>query len=274
MVKSKKIIYVLMGFSLLFFSGCSISAELETAGEFDVSIQDYTGEAFSFFLTMPLQYTSLTQSASMGDTTIFVSDTTNCLVFDAIDIYDNDRYFQSLILSKTANTITMNSDLDRDFNLTDTTIKCGEWNLATSDGSITPETFLISPPNNENWHIISTIIKITDNSDWDLSKFGGGSALTNGISGRITDGYEKDLFLIYDNSGFSLRGFNVQDFEKAPAGVYGFTGILYFKDIYGAVLPLNGSTNDEWQAINRDDLTNLLEVAITVNGHYTTEGNN
>ena len=263
---------ILISITFILFSGCSgLIGTATIEGGVDVNLQDYTGEAFSFFLTMPLQYTELTQDAFNGNFTLYVNDTTNCNVFDAIDLYDNESYFQSLILSKTATTITMNSELDRDFNFNNTIVKCGEWNLATSDGSINQEVFLITPPSNVSWHVVTTMIKITDNSDWDLSGFGGGVALTNGISGRVTDGYDKDLFLIYDNSGFSLRGFEVKDFDKAPAGVYGFVGTLFFKDIYGAVVELNGVTNDEWQAVNRDDLTAQTEIAITINGHYTTD---
>jgi hypothetical protein len=237
----------------------------------DVAIQDYTGEAFSFFLTMPLQYTTLTQNININDSVIIVDDSTNCNIFDAIDIYNNYSYTQTLIKNVVGNTITLNSELDRNFNISDTIIKCGEWDLSTSDGSVTTQTFMITPPMSQKWHIYSTAINILDNAVMDSAKFGGGPALINGISGRVTDGYTKDLFLIYNNNGFFLRGFDLNYIEKAPSGVYGLNARLRFNDEYGAVVDLDGATSDEWQAVNRDDLTGQSEIAITISGHYVND---
>lgn len=239
-------------------------------GNVPISVQDYTGEGFSFFLTQELANTTLTNNASKGDLTINVTNATGCIVFDAINIYDNESYFQSLILSTTATSITMNSELDNDFDISNTYVECAEWDLSTSDGSITPEFFKISPPTNRTWHIVSTAINILDDSPMDDSRFGGGPALTNGISGRVTDGYSKDLFLIYNNNGFFLRGFDKSYQDKAPAGLYGLNAILFLRDVYGIVVELDGSTRDVWEAVNRDDLTTQEEIGITVNGHYVT----
>jgi len=266
----KKIFLLIIIVSFL-FSGCVTDVAVFPYDVVDVSIQDYTGEGFSFFLTKTLSEPILLNNISIGDLYITVDSVVNCTNFKAINIYDNESYFQGLILSASGNIINLSSEVDRNFSTTNTYIECAEWDLSTVDGTNNEEIFKIRPPTNKSWHITTTIIKITDNLDWDLSKFGGGAPLTNGISGRITDGYEKDLFLIYDNSGFALRGFDVQDFAKAPAGVYGFSALLDFKKIYGNVIELNGQTNDEWQAVARDPLISQTEIAITVNGHYTTD---
>ena len=237
----------------------------------DVNIQDYTGEAFSFFLTKTLSQPILTSDITQNDLVINVDSTTNCTVFKAVDIYDDNYYWQGLVKSVTANTITLTSMVDKNFSTTNTVVKCGEWDLSTSDGSITPEVFYITPPTNSSWHIISTVFNCLDNTDMDSAKFCGGPALTNGISGSVTDGYSKDLFLIYNNNGFVLRGFNLNYITKAPAGVYGLNAKLLFRENYGAVIELNGDSGDTWRAINRDDLTDIEEIAITVNGHYVTD---
>lgn len=268
------LLFILVLISFLNFTkieGTILLSPLDEDGNLETAIQDYTGEGFSFFLTKQLSETTLTSNASKGDMTINVLSTVNCTNFKAINIYDDESYYQGLILSTTATTINLTSNLDRDWDLSNTIVECAEWDLSTVDGSAAEEIFKINPPTNRSWHITNTIIKITDNSDWDLSKFGGGSPLSNGISGRITDGYEKDLFLIYDNSGFSLRGFDIVDFAKAPAGVYGFTGSLDFRKIYGNVIQLDGKTFDQWQAVVRDDLTTQTEIAITINGHYIND---
>lgn len=245
-----------------------IISPLEDNGAIPVNPQDPTNEPFSFFLTRVEDTPSLTIDIIRDDTTITVNSTTRCIPFDAINIYDDKSYFQSLILSTTATTITLNSQIDRNFSITNTIIECAEWDLSTSDGSITPETFSITPPSNRSWHVISTVFNCLDNLAMDSSKFCGGSALINGISGRVIDGYQKDLFLIYNNNGFKLRGFDLDYIDKAPAGVYGLNAELIFKEKYGVVVELNGNTSDTWQAVNRDDLTNQNEIGITVAGHY------
>jgi len=263
-----KIIIVMI--FLLVFTGCSNAEYIRFNSAVDVAIQDYTGESFSFFLTNAKQYTVLTENISKDSTKIFVNDTTNCEIFDAIDIYDNDSYYQSLILNKTLNYITLNTEIDKNFSNENTIIKCGEWDLSTSDGSTSQEIFSITPPYNSTWHITTTAINILDNKPMDSSLFGGELSLNNGISGRIVDGYTRTLFIIYNNNGFFLRGFDIDYISKAPAGVYGFNAILDFKKVYGAVIELNGNTNDTWEGVNRDNLLELDEVAITIMGHYVT----
>jgi len=269
-IKTKTMIIITL---LLLFSGC-VDDKTIIYDNIDVNVQDYTGEAFSFFLTRVEATPKLQVDIIKDNKTIVVDDTTGCVVFDAINIYDDESYFQSLILSTTATTITLNSQIDRNFSTSNTIIECAEWDLSTSDGSVTPETFSIRPPMSRTWHVISTVFNCLDNSDWDTSTFCGGPALTNGISGRVIDGYQKDLFLIYNNNGFLLRSFDLEDYPKAPAGLYGLNAELIFRDKYGAVVELNGDTNDTWQAVNRDDLTNINEIAITINGHYTDDNNN
>jgi len=266
-----KLKYILISLVLLLLAGCSNTSIAVVNEPLDVSIQDYMGEAFSFFLTKTLSNPILTSDIAQNDLVIDVDTTTGCTNFKAVDIYDDKHYFQGLVKSVTATTITLTSMVDADFSTSNTIIKCGEWDLSTSNGIITPEIFSITPPTNSSWHIISTVFNCLDNTVMDSATFCGIPALTNGISGSVIDGYTKDLFLIYNNNGFVLRGFDLEYIPKAPSGVYGLNSKLIFKDNYGAVIELNGNTGDTWRAINRDDLTSISEIAITVNGHYITD---
>jgi len=288
MSKLRLMTIILILFSFILLSGCANTAvsvwdgvirnedgtSLTNTFDDTLSVQDKdkTFQTFSYFLTMPLSSTALIDDASVGDESITVNDVTNCTDFDAINIYDDEYYFQSLIYNVTGSTINLNSELDKNFSSTNTIVECAEWDLSTTDGSlIDNKIFSVSPPQNVTWHIISTNINIIDDKEMDDSKFGGIPMLDNGISGRVIDGYKKDLFLIYNNNGFFLRGFNKNYVAKAPAGLYSFNARLIFKEQYGSVVYLNGEDNDEWQAVNRDDLTSLEEVAITVQGHYYLE---
>ena len=195
-----------------------------------------------------------------------VTDATDCLSGDAIDIYDNDYYFQGIITNVGADYINFTPELDYSFEA-GSIAKCGEWNL-NSDGSTTPVEYTINPPLERSWDIESIGMQFQDNLDWDISTFGSRSALTNGFVVAVGDGDIKNLFLVYNNGGFLLRGGTIQDVAKAPAGLYGFSVDMEFETKYGSVLKLDGTLNESLRAINQDDLTSQTQIAFTVRGHY------
>lgn len=236
----------------------------------EVSVQDYTGDSISFFMTNKLQETTLTSDLIASDSTAEVVDSTGCVVGDALDLYDDNYYFQSIIREVVGNTITFTPPSDYNFNSSNTVVVCGEWNLNV-DGSVNPVNYTINPPLNRSWDIKSMGMQFTDNSDWDINTFGSRSSLTNGFVFSKGDGIKKELFLIYDNGGFALRGATITNFEKAPSGKYGFNVDLNLMYVYGAFIMLDGSDNQELIATVRDDLTNQDEIAITIRGHYRDE---
>lgn len=280
MGKQNKKILIIIGLVLtLFISSCSDAAVVtktqdvnivEPVDDYgvEVSIQDYNGDIISFFLTYELHHTNLTTEAFKNNQTVFVNTTTNCLVGDAFDIWDNNTYFQGIITAVTANSISFTPQLDTDYtDIENTDIKCGEWNMNV-DGSTTSVEFHITPPHNKTWDIESVGFQCEDNSAWDISTFCSRTALTNGFTVNIHDGYDKELFLIYNNAGFDLRGFIVREYAKAPSGVYGFTANLAFAEIYGAIPYIDGNTEDYFGVKIADDLTTQDQIAMTLRGHY------
>lgn len=264
----KKILTILLLFLFIFISGCIPVNVMESP--IDVNIQDYTGEIQDYFLTMTLQETSLIIDADYEDTVIYPLTTTNCLVGDAVDIYDDRSYFQAIITAVTPTNITFTPSLDKKFLSNNSFVKCGEWNMAI-DGSVQEKVFSITPPTNANWHIVSSVFYILDNKVMDDGLFGSQSALANGISLGVKDGYMKNLFLIYNNIGFYLRKYDTKYSTKAPSGQYGYVGKILYKENYGAVIMLDGKKRDSLILTVRDDLTSQNEFAVTIGGHITTD---
>jgi len=262
-MKAKLLIMICM---LVLFTGC-LSEDSFQAFTTKMEILEIADESISYYLTYQLANTTLTVSANKGDRIINVSSAVNCLPFDALNIYDDNNLFQSLIESVTANSITIKQELDDDWNLSNTIVECAEWDLSTSDGSITPVSFIAKPPSNVTWHITSTVFTCLDNTVMDSAKFCGIPALSNGIIGRLVDGTQKSLFLINNNIGFRQRGFTWDDIDRAPAGVYGSFFELVFPVKYGTIIETIGHNNETWEALNQDDLTGISEVSITVQGH-------
>ena len=222
--------------------------------------------SFSYFLTKELQLTNLTETVAIGDFNATVVDSTGCVAGDAIDIWDDTNYFQGIITDVVGNTISFVGSTVHSYEIENTTVKCGEWNMAI-DGSVTKQTFSINPPNKVDWDIESCAIQFKDNSDWDINTFGSRTSLDNGFTAGIKDGETTRFFLIYNNGGFALRGFDITNIEKAPSGLYGFTANLDFEKRNGAIPVLVGSTGDEFTANVNDDLTSQTEVAFVVRGH-------
>lgn len=240
-------------------------------GSFDVSVQDYTGEIQDYFLTTHLHNTTLTIDAIEDENTIIVDSTTNCVLFDAVDIYNENSYFQGIIQSVTANSITFAPGLDRNYDLSDTVIKCGEWDMSTIDGATTPTMFYITPPNNVTWHIKSGVFNILDSKDMDDGLFGSRSSLENGLTVSVIDGYTKELCLIYNNAGWKLRKYTKEYEPKAPAGQFSLFAEIEYERKYGAVIELNGTTRDKYAVLIQDDMRSQDQMAYTIGGHVTTQ---
>ena len=267
----KKIIFASL--FLLLFVGCTTTIEsvapipIEDNGAVPVNIQDYNGRLFSYFLTKELQLTTLTTDAFISDFNISVDNATGCLVGDAIDLWDDNNYFQGLITDVTGSTISFVGTIVHNFSTTNTVVKCGEWNLNV-DGSVNKQTFSITPPTNSSWDLESCTMQFKDNSDWDINTFGSRTSLQNGFTAGIRNGELTRLFLIYNNGGFALRGFDINNIEKAPSGLYGFTANLDFETRNGAIPALHGLEGESFLVNVNDDLTSQTELAFVVRGHY------
>lgn len=205
---------------------------------------------------------SLTSGTNVNDVTINIDSNTNVSNGDAITIYEDNRIFQSLVVSSTTTSITMASKIDYTFT-TNAMVEVGPWNAAV-DGSSTEQVFSIKAPMSATLAINSVSGTILDGSDMDDAKFGGLSALSNGIIYRLQDGDVLQLALIVNNIGFFEYGFNIEYADKAPAGSYGFRFRRDLVNINGSVLSL--TSDHELQLIVRDDLTDLTQFTTITNG--------
>jgi hypothetical protein len=276
MIKNKIKIYVLLlaFLSIFLFSGCvgGNVAVMPTRedGALDVNIQDYTGDIQSFFLIEVLQVSNLTATINKGANTADLANSSNCVAFQAINIYSPNNMYQGIITDKVGSTISFTPSIDTEYNIADSYVYCGNWNMAV-DGSTTPRIFSIHAPAGENYDLTSSVIGIIDDKDMDYSTFGSLPALSGGFVNRVVDGYTKNLFLIYNNLGFKLRGYESSYITKAPSGKYGITSKILYNEVYGAIPRIKGATKDTYQAVIQDDLTGLDELVQTVHGHKTTD---
>lgn len=218
-----------------------------------------------YYLYRTVATPSITASATIGDKTLTVDSITNVAVGDAITIYEDETMFQTVIAGASGTTITLQSGVDYAFT-SSATVECGEWNLNV-DGSTTPVVFSIKAPPSVDMDIHTVNVSMLDSTDMDDGKFGGASALTNGIVFNYIDGITKNLALIVNNIGFWEIGFSVTYASKAPAGQYGMTARRVITEVNGTTLYLEKGGSAKFQLIVNDDLTGLDTFAVTVNGH-------
>lgn len=231
----------------------------------DVAIQDQFSEIINLYMCNVKATTTLTTSYAKDVKIVVVTSATGAVIGDCINISENGRVFQSIVTGIATNTINIASPTDQAF--TTAAIVCfAEWDFAQSNGSVTPVIHKICPPKGAMWDITKMNFNITDGTAMDDGLFGGITALTNGLIFRVVDGYTKQMSIISNNAGFREYGFNCQYNDKAPAGLYGFSGSLNIKE-NGVVIRLNGDTNDELQIIVNDNLTTLTKFAVVCQGH-------
>lgn len=208
---------------------------------------------------------SITVDTSLNDASITVDSITDIAAGDVIDILEGIRFYQSIVTSAAGNTVGLGSPLDFAFT-TAAIISTGHWNLARDGSGSTVTAYTLAPPN-AGFQIHQISVSMTDGTEMDSAKFGGITALTNGILFRVINGITKNLPLVVNNMGFMEQGFDIQYDPKAAAGVFGFHAVKNYSETNGVVIQLDGTNNDELQCLIRDDLTALTLMAITINGH-------
>lgn len=236
----------------------------------DVAIQDQETPAVNYFLTLPLETLTLAAPTVPGSAAITLAAGHSVAVGNVINIREGARICQAEVVTVVVNAITLNQPVACVFTVA-ATINRATKNLAV-DGSATPQTFFLLPPPAVKWHLVGFSVHITDNLELDDTKFGGISALTNGIAMRVRVGGEYynlgvartngDLFLLLSSGQYS---------DKAGAGAFGgfWTGLI--RDRLGIVVHLEGVNEDTLEVLVQDDIDALLSVEIVAQGHVVLD---
>jgi len=177
-----------------------------------------------------------------------------------------DRSFQAVVKNVSDDTITIDRPIDNIFPSATSLGRIVTSNMAV-DGSVTPQIFTFRA-GTKPINITRTIIQILgDNTTMDDGKFGNLPALTNGLVFRIIDGYQKTLYNFKTNADIKLFCYDVNYSANAPAGNTGLTARITFsgQDKHGMAIRVTDSTAIQW--VIQDDLTGLVNMQSTVEGH-------
>lgn len=239
----------------------------------DVSIQDQTTEIIDLYMVNldDAVTPTITAPADIDDKVISVDATTGITAGDAINISENGRTFQAIVLSVTGTSITFNAPLDMAVTAS-AVVQVGKWDMAV-DGSTEPKIYRVTPPAGATWDIVRMTVGITASAEMDDSTFGPLTALYNGVVLRVVDGQTKNIFVASDNGGFAERCGGAVYPAKVPSGVYAFRARRTFggQDKNGVVVRL--SAGDSLEFIVQDNLADVTftKFACVVQGHAVQE---
>jgi hypothetical protein len=184
---------------------------------------------------------------------------------DQIALNTTDRSLIAYVTNVAVNTITIDMPIDFVYPSASTFGLIINTNLAV-DGSVTPRVFKIQAGITPIF-IRRVIFTITDGTVMDDAKFGGITALNNGVVLRVVDGFQKSILNIKANQDFAQWGYDLNYSDKAPAGVYGVRSRFTFGGLekHGMVFVLSGT--GELQVIVQDDLTDLVTFSVSAQGN-------
>jgi len=240
----------------------------------DVSIQDQTTEIIDLYMVNldDAVTPTITAPADIDDKVISVDATTGITAGDAINISENGRTFQAIVLSVTGTSITFNAPLDMAVTAS-AVVQVGKWDMAV-DGSTEPKIYRVTPPAGATWDIVKLTIGMTASATMDDSTFGPLTALTNGVVLRVVDGQTKNIFVVSDNGGFAERcSYDAVYHTEVTSDVYAFRARRTFggQDKNGVVVRL--SAGDSLEFIVQDNLADVTftKFACVVQGHAVQE---
>ena len=212
------------------------------------------------------------QNTTVQQTWIVINDSTGLNIGDYVQIENGgiESTFPQ-ITNIVVNNLTLDRPLDRSYSIGDT-VEVVEFNMATAVGTLTaPVKFVVIPDTDNIYHIQRILIVMSHASAADNSKFGGITALPNGVLVRANINGTYGTFTNWkSNKDIISDMYDVTYTDKAGGGLHGTQARGSFNRI-GVSVRLDGSRGDFLEITVQDDLTALTDFQIKAQGHLERE---
>jgi hypothetical protein len=209
--------------------------------------------------------TNPTTGFSAGDTSGTVDDATGFVVGDKIKIEEvvagvGIQEIGILTITNVAGSvITWDRPIANDYT-TAAEVREVTTNMNVVGSLASPVIFEIDPPVGTIWQFTRVMLSITDQTAMDDAKFGGITALTNGVSLRATTEAGRTVVFANwkSNSDMKLDMYDVDYSTKAPSGFFGLNGRWTFTKAE-VVAELNGDASpvQKLEILIQDNLSGL-----------------
>ena len=245
-------------------------------GSFNGALNVHDADVHERPLNIPVtQDTATTTTPSVaisaGDTAIALTSAAGFAIGDKIRLSETG-VLQAVIYEITnlvTNTITLDMPIDKAFSTAASVIKVYD-NLAQTAGTLaSPQIFNVAPEAGEQSHTVRFVIHMVYSTNTDDSRFGDiAGGLLNGVVLRSTvDGVISNFTNWKTNGDMAGDAFDLPYSDKAGGGKYSLRGRFSVKIASGAVIKLDGDTEDKLEFLIQDDLTTLDSFNIKVQGH-------
>jgi hypothetical protein len=220
-------------------------------------------------------FTLVAAAPAVGDV-VFEADAAHGITIgDVVEIYEDDVYYQGLVLGVVGDTITVDSPLPYAFTVDGAAGIRGVHN-ANLDGSATAKVFEIAPPTGQIWDItkISIFLEGTTAAPTH-SLFCDIAAITNGVVLRVKRSAAKyeNMLNAKANIDFMVDGFETYVNDDMTAAAFGVNAFKTFgnEGEAGAMIRLNGTLGEKLEFIVQDSLVGLADVNVKAQGYFLDE---
>ena len=254
-------------------STTGMNAKVESNGALAVNVQDQHSQVFDIIFKQSTDSTTLSVDASKGDLTLTLTSVIGFTAEKEVVILAADGVvIVSQVGAPVGNVITIDTPLPYD--IVASTVVSSAITEMNVNGSVTPQSFKVGPVGLESVDITRIIGVILDSTAMDDEKFGGITALTNGVVFRKYDSSE-DKFVNYwnvkSNGNIALLSYDTKYIEASPAGVEGFRFryTVAGQEMHGVTIRLN--EGDYLEILIQDDLTGLNCFRVLAQGHLVMD---
>jgi len=225
-----------------------------------------------FLLEREDTFTLVAVAPAVGDYDIEADATHTIGIGDMIELYEDDVYFQALVLNVVGDTITLDTPIPYAFTVAGALGINGVRNAAVN-GSVTAVVYEVAPPAGQVWDITKLAYYIEgDTAAMTHSLFGDIAALTNGVVTRVKrsdDKYEvlhnakANVDFIDDSSDFKVRA----DMTATSFGATVFR-TLGNEAASGAMIRLVGNLGEKLEFVVQDNLSTLVLLKVKAQGYF------
>lgn len=234
-----------------------------------VFAEDLNSPMFNLYLHKHGADFTLAQDTVLNSRIINLTAGHGLVVGDGIGLKENKRFFESEVTAVNVNAVTLADPLDYVFTVAGIESAHIHDHEMAVNGSVTPVTFHITPPDNTIWDVTRIIFQMTCAESMDSTTFGCIPSLANGCVLRKIGNPYFNIFNLKRNSDFILFSYDVEWDIEDPLGTFSFKCRSTFggPDKRGVSVRLDADRSDHLELIVQDDLTGLVSFRALVQGH-------
>jgi hypothetical protein len=245
------------------------------SGGVEISVQDQTTPPLDALFAQEVSSFTLASDTTASTITTLEYDFEataghGIIVGDELILLDvvGNRSLQAQATAVVGDTITLDRPIDHVYPAAISLGRVTTTNMAV-DGSTTPQIFTLRA-GSVPVDVVRYLITMLSANSMDDGKFGSLAALTNGLVLRIVNGFQKTIFCFKTNGEIKQFCYDLQYASKSAAGTNGLSARITFagQDKHGVAMRI--STGDVIQWVVQDDLTGMLNIQCSVQGHDTS----